>query len=80
MVAFSNDLRLFIVVQRKRTTRCEVGLAPHKGSVTRVVSGLLDGVRSGFSYGGATSIHELQAHAEFVEITAHGFAEVTHGK
>jgi IMP dehydrogenase/GMP reductase len=42
---------------------------------------LLDGVRSGFSYGGAASIHELQAHAEFVEITAHGFAEsLAHGK
>jgi len=54
---------------------------PYKGSVERVVSGLLDGVRSGFSYGGAASIHELQAHAEFVEITAHGFAEsLPHGK
>ena len=47
----------------------------YKGSVKRVVSGLLDGVRSGFSYGGASSIQELQADAEFVEITAHGFAE-----
>jgi IMP dehydrogenase/GMP reductase len=38
-------------------------------------------VRSGFSYGGASSIQELQDHAEFVEITAHGFAEsLPHGK
>jgi len=59
----------------------EEALVPYKGSVQRVVSGLLDGVRSGFSYGGASSIHELQEHAEFVEITAHGFAEsLPHGK
>jgi IMP dehydrogenase len=67
--------------EETRNVEGEEALVPYKGSVQRVVSGLLDGVRSGFSYGGASSIHELQEHAEFVEITAHGFAEsLPHGK
>lgn len=67
--------------EETRNVEGEEALVPYKGSVERVVSGLLDGVRSGFSYGGATSIHELQQHAEFVEISAHGFAEsLPHGK
>ena len=67
--------------EETRNVEGEEALVPYKGSVERVVAGLLDGVRSGFSYGGASSIHELQAHAEFVEITAHGFAEsLAHGK
>ena len=67
--------------EETRNVEGEEALVPYKGSVQRVVSGLLDGVRSGFSYGGAASIHELQEHAEFVEITAHGFAEsLAHGK
>lgn len=67
--------------EETRNVEGEEALVPYKGSVERVVSALLDGVRSGFSYGGASSIHELQEHAEFVEITAHGFAEsLPHGK
>jgi IMP dehydrogenase len=67
--------------EETRNVEGEEALVPYKGSVKRVVSGLLDGVRSGFSYGGASSIQELQDHAEFVEITAHGFAEsLPHGK
>jgi IMP dehydrogenase len=67
--------------EETRNVEGEEALVPYKGSVRRVISGLLDGVRSGFSYGGAASIHELQAHAEFVEITAGGFAESqAHGK
>jgi IMP dehydrogenase len=67
--------------EEARNIEGEEALVPYKGSVERVVSGLLDGVRSGFSYGGAATIAELQAHAEFVEITAHGFAEsLPHGK
>lgn len=67
--------------EETRNVEGEETLVPYKGSVKRVVAGLLDGVRSGFSYGGAGSIHELQEHAEFVEITAHGFAEsLPHGK
>jgi IMP dehydrogenase len=67
--------------EETRNVEGDEALVPYKGSVHRVVAGLLDGVRSGFSYGGAASIHELQAHAEFVEITAHGFEEsLAHGK
>ena len=67
--------------EETRNVEGEEALVPYKGSVERVVTGLLDGVRSGFSYGGASSIHELQEHAEFVEISAHGFAEsLPHGK
>jgi IMP dehydrogenase len=67
--------------EETRNVEGEEALVPYKGSVHRVIAGLLDGVRSGFSYGGAVSIHELQAHSEFVEITAHGFAESqAHGK
>ena len=67
--------------EETRNVEGEEALVPYKGSVKRVVSTLLDGVRSGFSYGGASSIQELQDHAEFVEITAHGFAEsLPHGK
>ena len=67
--------------EETRNVEGEETLVAYKGSVKRVVSGLLDGVRSGFSYGGASSIQELQADAEFVEITAHGLAEsLPHGQ
>jgi IMP dehydrogenase len=67
--------------EETRNVEGEEALVPYKGSVKRVVSNLLDGVRSGFSYGGASSIQELQANAEFIEITAHGLAEsMPHGK
>jgi IMP dehydrogenase len=67
--------------EETRNVEGDEALVPYKGSVKRVIAGLLDGVRSGFSYGGAASIHELQAHAEFVEISAHGFQEsLAHGK
>ena len=67
--------------EQTRNVEGDEALVPYKGSVKRVIAALLDGVRMGFSYGGAISIPELQANAEFVEITAHGFAEsLPHGK
>jgi IMP dehydrogenase len=64
-----------------RNVEGEEALVPYKGSVRRVVNSLLDGVRSGFSYGGASRIQQLQQNVEFVEITVHGFAEsLPHGK
>ncbi len=39
--------------EETRNVEGEEALVPYKGSVKRVVGGLLDGVRSGFSYGGA---------------------------
>lgn len=59
----------------------EETLVAYKGSVLRVVNDLLDGVRSGFSYGGANNISELQDDIEFQEITTHGYREgLPHGK
>ncbi len=67
--------------EETRNVEGEETLVPYKGSVRRVIGGLMDGVRSGFSYGGASRIQELQQNVEFVEISAHGFAEsLPHGK
>jgi IMP dehydrogenase/GMP reductase len=67
--------------EETRNVEGEEALVPYKGAVKRVVSTLLDGVRSGFSYGGARNIGELRENADFVEISTHGFAEsLPHGK
>ena len=67
--------------EETRNIEGEETLVPYKGSVTRVVNGLLDGVRSGFSYGGAANITELQDGIEFQEISIHGYQEsLPHGK
>jgi IMP dehydrogenase len=64
-----------------RNVEGEETLVPYKGSVVRVVENLLDGIRSGFSYGGATNIAELQDGIEFQEISVHGYREsLPHGK
>ena len=64
-----------------RNIEGEETLVTYKGSVVRVVDGLLDGIRSGFSYGGAANIAELQDGIEFQEITIHGYKEsLPHGK
>lgn len=64
-----------------RNIEGEETLVPYKGSVNRVVEGLLDGIRSGFSYGGASTIEELQDGIEFIEISVHGYKEsLPHGK
>ena len=64
-----------------RNIEGEETLVPYKGSVERVIDGLLDGIRSGFSYGGAANISELQDGIEFQEITVHGYKEsLPHGK
>lgn len=58
----------------------EETLVPYKGPVEKVINTLLDGVRSGFSYGGAKNLKELQTNAEFVRITHAGFNEsIPHG-
>lgn len=48
---------------------------PYQGSVNDVLHELLGGLRSGLSYGGAMTIEELQANAEFVQITWAGMRE-----
>jgi IMP dehydrogenase len=67
--------------EETRNIEGEETLVPYKGNVTRVVNGLLDGIRSGFSYGGALNIAELQDGIEFQEISIYGYQEsLPHGK
>ena len=48
---------------------------PYKGSVVDVVGDLAGGIRSGFSYSGATNLLELQSKAIFIRQTSAGQAE-----
>lgn len=59
----------------------ESTLVPYRGKVADVIADLLDGIRSGLSYGGSSNIRDLQDNVEFVEITSHGYREsLPHGK
>jgi IMP dehydrogenase len=59
----------------------ESTLVPYRGKVADVIADLLDGIRSGLSYGGSSNIQELQDNVDFVEITTHGYREsLPHGK
>ena len=48
---------------------------PYRGSVNNLLTQIIGGLRSGLSYGGATTVEELQANAEFVRITGAGLQE-----
>jgi len=48
---------------------------PHKGSVTSVMSGLKQNIRSGLSYSGARTIEEFQAKARFIRQTSASMVE-----
>jgi len=50
-------------------------VVPYRGYVQEILHQLVRGLRSGLSYGGAHNIRELQANAEFVEISAAGVRE-----
>jgi IMP dehydrogenase len=50
-------------------------VVPYRGYVDELVYQLVGGLRSGLSYGGAHTIEELQANAEFIEITPAGIRE-----
>ena len=55
-------------------------LVSYKGSVIPILQGLAEGIRSGPSYNGSTSIHDLQLHHEFIEVSSSGMIESTpHG-
>ena len=54
------------------------GFIPYRGSVDEVLSQLLGGVRSGFSYSGAHNIIELWDNAQFVKISSAGLIESNH--
>jgi IMP dehydrogenase len=48
---------------------------PYRGSAQDLLNQLVGGLRSALSYGGATTIAELQATAEFVQISQAGVQE-----
>lgn len=48
---------------------------PYKGSVLAVIHQLMGGLRSSMGYLGVSSITEMHAKAEFVEITGAGIRE-----
>ena len=50
-------------------------VVPYRGNVRELLYQLVGGLRSGLSYGGAFSIAQLQANAEFIEITPAGMRE-----
>jgi IMP dehydrogenase len=50
-------------------------VVPYRGHVEELLYQLVGGLRSGLSYGGAQTIKELQATAEFIEITPAGIRE-----
>lgn len=50
-------------------------VVPYRGRVEELLYQLVGGLRSGLSYGGAFTIEELQAKAEFIEITPAGIRE-----
>jgi IMP dehydrogenase len=64
-----------------RNVEGESTLVPYRGKVADVIADLLDGIRSGLSYGGSSNIRDLQENVEFAEITTHGYTEsLAHGK
>ena len=48
---------------------------PYKGKVTRIITDIMDGVRSSMSYVGAKNISEYQSKCDFVTITPNGLSE-----
>jgi IMP dehydrogenase/GMP reductase len=59
--------------QEQRNVEGESTVIPFKGGAKFVIEGLLDGVRSAFSYGGANTIKEFKPH--YVQVTNAGLAE-----
>jgi IMP dehydrogenase len=59
--------------QEQRNVEGESTVIPFKGGAKFVIEGLLDGVRSAFSYGGANTIKEFKP--DYVQVTNAGLAE-----
>ncbi|MDV6344337.1 IMP dehydrogenase [Nitrosomonas sp. Is37] len=51
------------------------GRVPYKGPITSVIQQLVGGVRSSMGYLGCSTIEEIHAKAEFIEITSAGIRE-----
>jgi len=50
-------------------------VVPYRGNVDELLYQLVGGLRSGLSYGGGSTIKELQTNAEFIEVTPAGIRE-----
>ena len=53
------------------------GRVPYKGSVVAILFQLAGGLRASMGYCGCGSIADMQAQAEFVQITSAAFARAT---
>jgi len=51
------------------------GRVPYKGSVVKVITQLMGGLRSGMGYVGCGTIEDMRSRAQFVEITSAGVRE-----
>jgi len=64
-----------------RTAEGEAFYVPYKGSVKDILQNIEGGLRSAFSYVGATNLKEFQEKAQFVRVSGAGYFEGTpHGK
>lgn len=59
--------------QEERNVEGESTVIPYKGGTKFIIEGLLDGVRSALSYGGANNLSEF--HPDYVRITNAGMSE-----
>jgi len=50
-------------------------LVPYKGKVSKVLYSIMDGVRSGMSYCGASDLAQLRENAKFVKVSTNGTRE-----
>jgi len=61
--------------QKQRNVEGESTTIPFKGGVKFILAGLVDGVRSAFSYAGADNIYDYYSRADFNIVTPAGLAE-----
>jgi len=59
--------------QEERNVEGESTVIPFKGGTKFIVDGLIDGVRSALSYGGANNLEEF--HPDYVQVTNSGIIE-----
>ena len=67
--------RYFQSGQKKLVPEGVEGMVAYKGKAEDIVFQMIGGIRSGMGYCGAHTIEQLQAHAEFVKITAASLKE-----
>ena len=61
--------------QQQRNVEGESTTIPFKGGVKFIVAGLIDGIRSAFSYAGASDIMDFFLHTDYNVVTNAGLAE-----